>query len=215
MNKESQFTGDVYVQEVAFVTDLPAAVALEKSPWGGKPTIDPTLPVAGTLDASKYASASAWKSTNGKVTVSQGASGSGVKFTGKGIGKEFDELSAKVAPFNLDSFVVVRVRAKAKGNISPSIRLDVVDGKGKQTNGRPQEFVVDNGGDFKDYYVNMSTNYYQRSPSYSIVNVKNTNALKLYVNFGKTKGFDGEIEISEIEPITLDSAPEEIKSIFE
>lgn len=215
MNKESKFTGDVFVQEVAFVNELPAAVALEKSPWGGSPAIDPSLPKSTSLDNSNFAKSDSWKATKGNITIAPSADGKGVKFSGKGIGVGFDELSAKIAPFNLDSFIVVRVRAKAKGNVAPVVRLDAVDDTGLQTNGRAQEFTVENGGEFKDYYVNMSTNYYQRMPKYAIVNVKNVSQLKLYINFGMTKGFDGELEISEIEPITLKSAPEEIRSIFE
>lgn len=215
MNKESQFTGDVFVQEVAFVTDLPDKQKIARSPWGAPPSIDPSLPIAKSFDNSGYTNPSAWKSTKGDITIAAGTEGKGVKFSGKGIGVANEELTANVNPFNLDERIVIRVRAKAKGNVAPKVRIDVADDKGQQTNGRPQEFVIENGSEFKDYYVNMSTNYYQRIPKYAIVNVKNSSQIKLYINYGLTKGFDGEVEISEIEPIALQSAPEAIKSIFE
>lgn len=214
MNIESNFTGDVYVQEVAFVSELPDKQKIARSPWGAPPALDPKWKKANKLDNSAYAKAATWKVTSGNVTKSEGATG-GVKFSGKSIGKNWEELTATITPFNLDSMVVIRVRAKATGNTDATIRLDVVDDNGNQTNGRPQEFVVKQGADFKDYYVNMSTNYYQRIPSYKIVNVGNVSGFKMYINPGMTKGFDGDLEISEIQPMTLKDAPEEIRSIFE
>lgn len=215
MNKETQFTGDVLIQEVAFVADLPDKQKMARSPWGASPSIDPKLPVAQKLDNSAFAKPESWKATKGNVSVSASSDNKGVKFSGKNIGVALEELTASIVPFNLDSMIVIRVRAKAKGNMNPVIRLDVVDDKGLQTNGRPQEFEVKNGADYTDYYINMSTNYYQRTPKYGIVNVKNSSQLKLYINYGMSKGFDGDIEIAEIQPITLGSAPDKIKSIFE
>ncbi len=214
MNKESTFTGDVYVQEVAFVSELPDKQKLDRSPWGAPPSLDPSWSKANKLDYSGFAKPSNWKAESTNITKTAGEAG-GVKFSGKNIGPAYEELSATVTPFNLDSMVVIRVKAKASGNMNPIVRLDVVDAKGKQTNGRPQEFVVKTGDEFNDYYVNMSTNYYQRSPNYAIVNVGNVTGLKLYINPGMVKGFDGDLEIAEIQPMLLQDAPENIRSIFE
>lgn len=214
MNKESTFTGDVYVQEIAFVSDLPDKQKLDRSPWGAPPSLDPSWTKTTNTNFSGYVKAANWKVNSDNITKSEGTNG-GVRFSGKNIGVNFEELSATITPFNLDSMVVIRVKAKAKGNMNPTVRLDVVDAKGNQTNGRPQEFVVKTGDEFKNYYVNMSTNYYQRSPKYTIVNVGNVTGLKMYINPGMVKGFDGELEIAEIEPMLLKDAPDDIRSIFE
>lgn len=214
MNKETTFQGDVFIQEIAFVSELPDKQKLDRSPWGAPPSLDPTWSKAIKLDNSGYAKSANWKVNSTNITKSEGASG-GVKFSGKNIGPNYDELAATITPFNLDSMVVIRVKAKASGNMNPTVRLDLVDDRGTQTNGRPQEFIVKRGEDFKDYYINMSTNYYQRTPTYKIVNVGNVSGFRMYINSGKVKGFDGDLEIAEIQPMLLRDAPDDIRSIFE
>lgn len=214
MNKETDFTGDIYVQEVAFVNELPYKIKIQKSPWGAPPAMEPGWKKAAeNSDFSGLTNASNWKVTKGNATVSAGEQG--VKISGSNIGVKWDEFTVKSVPFNLDSKVVVKIKARVKGAMGATLRLDVFDDKKASSNGRPQSVKIDNSGEFKDYYVNMSTNYYQRAPKLEILNVQNIQGLKLYVNGGQVDGFTGDLEIAEIQPISLDDAPEAIKTIFD
>lgn len=210
MNKESNFTGDILLEEISFVKELPREVLVSRgNSKGPTPTMQPEWPKGGEVDViDDMKKATDWKAIAPSLNIAQSSDGMLIKAAGAG--SDWAGIEKAVTPFNIYDKQFIKISAKADGNFDPELRIDMVDNFGVVSNARPVSNVITKGGDFQDYYYYMKNNFYQRSPEMKIINAMNIQKLIMYVNGGYTNGFTGSVEIDHIKAVSIDDVPQEI-----
>lgn len=211
MNQEANFTGDIIVDEVAFVKELPAEVnEVINNRWGPVPTPEPSWDKgaeAGLI--TDFSSISGWKSENNAVKVSQG-NGS-LKLDASVTGNEWASVVGTVKGSNLYANNYVKLKVKANGSIDPTLRFTFIDDKGLESNARPQEARISKDGQYAEYYLKLFNSSYQRTPSLKIVNMQNVQKIRIYINPG-LGAYKGTIEIDEMTSMNVNDVPKDIVS---
>lgn len=213
MNQEANFTGDVIVDEIAFVKKLPASVSeVLENKWGQVPSLNAEWPVgqsAGVL--ADFSSVSGWESNASDLSVS--GSGGKLKLDANVTRTGWAAVTGKVKPSNLSQDYYIKIKAKSTGKISPTLRLTVIDNFGTESNARPQEFTVANTGEMGEYYVKLFNSGFQRSPDFKVVNLKSIEQIKLYVHPG-LGDYKGTIEIDELSFLNVNDVPEDVRTLL-
>ena len=202
MNKEANFTGDVYIDEIAFMKKLPAADGKkieQQGTFGEPPTPEKSWKEGSTKPAVIINSID---NKSKKFVATKNGSGLSMKCTKAGL--EWDLVEASIEPTNLYSKGYFKVVAKATGG-DANLRIDIVDNRGIIGNSRPIEKLIKNG-EYQTYYYSMDINYYQRFPKMDIVNAKSIEKLQFYVNGGMENTFTGSIDIKSIEIVDIQEA---------
>lgn len=202
MNKEANFTGDVYVDEIAFMRNLPAADGkkIEQQGTFGEPPTPEKSWKEGSDDRSIVIKSV--KNSGSKVKASKSGEGLSIKCAKAGL--TWDVANVSIEAANLYKKGYFKVVAKATGG-DANLRIDIVDDRGVIGNSRPIEKVIKEG-EYNTYYYSMDINYFQRYPKMEVVNAKSIETLQLYVNGGMTSEFTGTIDIKSIELVDIDEA---------
>ena len=211
MNQEANFTGDVIVDEVAFVKELPAEVGeVMNNKWGAVPGMSPEWTKgksAGIL--SDFNSISNWSSESNGITLSQGTSS--IKLISDVKGSDWASVIGSVDGLNLYDNNYVKIRVKSNGSIDPTLRFTFLDNLGSESNARPQEIKVTSDGKYNEYYIKLFNSCYQRTPSLKVVNMQNVQKVRVYLS-PDLGNFKGTIEIDEISYLNVNQVPKEIVS---
>lgn len=211
MNQEANFTGDIIVDEVAFVKELPAEVNEKiNNRWGNVPGMEASWPKgkdAGTI--TDMSSISSWSSTFTGVKISQGSGSLMLNADVKG--SDWSYVVGEIGGFDLYNNNYVKFKVKATGNVEPNLRFTFIDNLGNESNARPQEIKVSKDGKYNEYYIKLYNSCYQRTPSFKVVNMQNVQKIKMYINPG-LEDFKGSIEIDEITSYNVNDVPKEIQT---
>lgn len=143
----------------------------------------------------------------------------GVWFGGKGIAIEkgdvfmFDvenagpdslAVGATFQPLDLAKEEVrIKISARATGNVSPLLALELKDIDGFMTNAKWPSQKIEISEEFKDYYFDTKDIFVQNMPKKHKVNGSMINNLKFYVNPGQQPAFTGQIYVKEIKVIPV------------
>lgn len=211
MNQEANFEGDIIVDQVAFVEELPAKVKDQLvNPWGTPPSPDDSWAVGqspAVMD--DFTSISNWKASSAKLTLSQGDGT--LKINANTNPSDWSSITGDIKGSNLFDYYFVKVKAKSKGIDKPTLRFTFIDDAGLETNARPQEITVSNDGKLDAYYIKVLNSRQQLLPKVDKVNMKNIKKVKVTVQPG-LKSYSGEIEIDEISFLNVDDVPKEATS---
>lgn len=208
MNQEANFEGDIILDQVAFVKELPAKVKDQlQNPWGSPPSADASWTV-GQAPAvlEDFSSIANWKTTSSPLSLSQGSGTLKIEANTKS--SDWAYITGDIKGSNLFDYYLVKVKAKATGNVSPVLRFTFIDDEGLETNARPQEIKISNDGKLDDYYLKVLNSRHQLLPEMKVVNMKNIKKVKVTVNPGLSS-YKGVIEIDELSFLNVDDVPKE------
>lgn len=209
MNQEANFTGDIIVDEVAFVKELPAEVnEILGNKWGSVPSMDPSWAKGkGAGVMADFSSVSNWSTEVGNLTLSQGTSS--LKINADVKGTDWASFMGNVGGVNLYANNYVKVKVKSTGNLDPTLRFTFIDETGAESNARPQEIKVLSNGVYNDYYLKLFNSCYQRTPSLKVLNMQNIQKVRVYVN-PDLGNYKGAIEIDEISYLNVNDVPKDV-----
>jgi hypothetical protein len=211
MNQEANFTGDIIVDEISFVKDLPAEVKeIIGNKWGPVPAMEPTWAKgkdAGVM--SDFNSITAWTSESTGLNLSQGTSA--LKINADVKGADWSSFVGNVGGVNLYDNTYIKVKVKSTGNIDPTLRFTFVDDFGAESNGRPQEIKVVSNGQYDEYYLKVFNSCFQITPKLKVVNMQNIQKVRVYVS-PDLGNYKGTIEIDEMSYLNVNQVPKDVVS---
>lgn len=206
MIEEYHYVGDVFIDSVMFIKELPKDAAMildDREFWGETP-----LPLVEWKAGEKTKIMDLTKSWKSNSTTLSAKSGTELVIESNGAGKNYEFVESKIAPANLDqSTLAFKVIAKKTGKGNANLRLDLGDDRGYWTNGRPVEVVINKDG-YEEYFFKFNTNSYQKYPTLETVNSKAIEGIRFYVNPG-LENFTGSITIKSLELVSLNAIPAE------
>lgn len=210
MNQEANFTGDVIMDQVTFVKELPASVEeVIGNVWGPVPSMNTEWKKGqGAGVITDFSSISGWKAENKGVSVSQG-DGS-LKINADVKGSDWSSVLGTIKGSDLYANNYLKVNVKATGTIDPTLRFTFIDDFGLESNARPQEIKIVSNGAYNEYYLKLFNSAYQRTPDSKVVNMQNVQKIRVYVNPG-LGSYKGEIEIDEISFMNVNDVSSDVR----
>jgi hypothetical protein len=198
----SAFNGSVYFDEISFVPEVPAYIS--KRIAITKPTfIDPSW-IKGSNESTIdnfTGEIKDWTVSNPKLIIGS-ENNQAIKITSDGAGPDWEHISKSFAAINITEKPVIKVRIKADGNNSPSLRIILTDNYGNLTNARPAEEKIILKGEYQDYYFDFTGRFQQRFPVVTNVNPGAIQKINLYIN-GGMEFYNGNIYIDEVQAVSV------------
>jgi hypothetical protein len=158
----------------------------------------------GVLEDFSYKN-SRWSTWSEKLILNQ-EKGT-IKVEAKQAGPDYANLSFKFPTSDFSKAPVIKITAKAEGNVNPVIKVVLKDINGNESNESPKSDSL-KGPNFKDYYFNFKQKWRQNWPIPAKVDSTAIVEMLIYINSGGPE-FTGNLYIDEVSAIEEKDAPKE------
>ncbi len=150
-----------------------------------------------------------WWMANDQIHASR--KGDTLKVTFKDIGPLYTPFGRQITPLDFTESNAIRVRMRAEGATSPTVRLDLKDNIGRTTNAVASSVKVPAGTGYQDYYFSYKDKWKQSYPDAQIVDPTLVSEIMFFINPGMS-GWSGTLYIDEIVAVKVESIPKKESS---
>lgn len=161
----------------------------------------PSLPVMqfnGGIFYDKHTDLSKWEGSHANIGVQR--KGNALVVNLRGVGVDWEMLSRKFFPLDVSAAPYLLMKARAEGDTTPVIRIDLVDEDGLSTNFVPQQKTIAVGKDSVYKFV-FENNFIQNWPFRGDVNPRRIVEIKMNFN-GGGPNYTGRVLIEELKAVS-------------
>ncbi len=124
----------------------------------------------------------------------------------KNVGSMYVPFGREITGLDFTKNNAIRIRMRAEGKVSPTVRLDLKDNLGRTTNASATQVKVPVNQPYTDYYFNYKDKWKQGWPDNQIVDPSLVSTVMFFVNPGMTD-WTGTLYVDEIVAMDYEKIP--------
>jgi len=181
------------------VLDHSSQLAVYQEPEKGVPALEFNKGIIDDFTGELYS----WWGANG-LTLSRKADT--FKVAINNVGSLYVPFGREITGLDFTKSNAIRVRMRAEGKTSPTVRLDLKDNMGRTTNASASQVKVPVNQGYQDFYYSYKDKWKQSYPDAQMVDPSMVSTVMFFVNPGMTD-WTGTLYIDEIVAIDYDAIP--------